>query len=193
MEKIIAVTERLIIREIEQTDEELVGLLHEDDTWLNGLIGRAEENETKKKENWRIVNSPDTYNGMIFLRDSREFVGKICMQHTENEIPDLGINIMSEHQNKHYAAEATAAFCNYYSEKHKLKKVIVQISDDNSHSIHVFEKIGAEYIESVPLLPEELWKAISTVCLKSFGSYCIEIKSGCIICTCRCKFQGERF
>lgn len=154
--KIIAVTERLLIREMNDLDEESVNMLNQDDKWKARLFDCLETDDKSTKALRNLANSKDTYNCLICLKDNHQFVGKVCMQHTKNAVPELGITIVSEYQNKHFAGEAIIAFCNDYCKKHNLNKVLVQIMEDNSHSIHVFEKLGAEYIKTIPLMPQEL-------------------------------------
>ena len=52
---------------------------------------------------------------------------------------------MRAYQNHGYGPEAIIAFCNWYSATFGLTEVKVRISEENAHSIHVFEKLGAEY------------------------------------------------
>ena len=69
-----------------------------------------------KKYNWEEANSPSTYNGMIFRKDTNEFVGKICMQFTDREVPELGIDIMN-------AMKSETKMCNFLS---RLKQWLFQ-------------------------------------------------------------------
>lgn len=154
MSNIIATTERLIIREIEERDKDnALRLLKESSMqWHTSM---SEEFISAYNEAcWKEISSPKTFNGMIFLRESVEFIGKICMQSVDKPLPELGIDIIKVHQNHGYAPEAIVAFCNWYFEKCCLKEVKVRIMKENTHSIHIFEKLGAEYVKPSSLVSE---------------------------------------
>lgn len=154
MSDIIAETARLIIRELEDVDEELIFRLSNESELLSVMHKDEKNLELYRKIIWEEANSPSIYNGMIFLKDNASFIGKICMQHTNLDAPELGITIIKSQQNNGYAPEAIAAFCNYYSIKHGLSEVNIRISEENTHSIYVFEKLGAVYTKSASFLSE---------------------------------------
>ena len=145
MSDFIATTERLLIRQIEDGDQDLVYNLSQESSLMSNLPKDDEYVKIYRKVCWDETNSPNTYNGMVFLKDSGVFVGKICMQHTDSNLPELGIDVMRACQNHGYGPEAIVAFCNWYSATFGLAEVKVRISEENAHSIHVFEKLGAEY------------------------------------------------
>ena len=145
MSEFIAATERLTIRQIEDGDQDLVYNLSQESSLMSNLPKDDEYVKIYRKVCWDETNSPNTYNGMVFLKDSGVFVGKICMQHTDSNLPELGIDVMRACQNHGYGPEAIVAFCNWYSVTFGLTEVKVRISEENAHSIHVFEKLGAEY------------------------------------------------
>lgn len=150
MSEIIATTARLYIRKIENSDLDFVYNLSQESLPFSCLQESEEEDKLRKRVVWNETNKPDTYNGMIFLKSSGDFVGKICMQNTDCDLPELGIDIMKVNQNHGYGPEAIIAFCNKYSANYGIGEVKVRIMDDNVHSIHVFEKLGAEYKQKKP-------------------------------------------
>lgn len=154
MSKIIATTERLYIREIEEGDQDLVYALSQESSVLSGVQRDEEYVELYKKFNWEEATKPTIYNGMIFLKDTDEFVGKICMQYIDRPTPELGIDIMKVYRNNGYAPESVRAFCNYYFKSRGVGEIMVRISKENNHSIHVFEKLGAEYVRSTSFVSE---------------------------------------
>ncbi|MDD5911735.1 MAG: GNAT family N-acetyltransferase [Bacteroidales bacterium] len=154
MSKIVALSKRLYIREIEEGDRELVYNLSQESSVMKGTQQDTEYVALYKQFNWEEANNPSTYNGMIFLKDSQEFVGKICMQHTDAPEPELGIDIMRSMQNRGYGPEAIVVFCRYYFELRKIDQVKVRISKDNKHSIHIFEKLGAQFVRSTSFVSE---------------------------------------
>ncbi len=156
MSTVIANTERLIVRKMEVHDlddiyqlalESLATFtsLHDESFW-----------ESYRSGLWDEMNAENIYNGSIFLKETGEFVGKVCMQYTDRVLPELGIDILKAHQNQGYGPEAVAAFCNWYSEQFGLQEVQVRISSENSHSIHIFEKLGAEYQKLTSLMSQNM-------------------------------------
>lgn len=156
MSDFIATTERLVIRQIEDGDQDLVFNLSQESSFLANFPEEDEYMKIYRKVCWDEINSPNTYNGMIFLKENGVFVGKVCMQHTDRDLPELGIDVMRVHQNHGYGPEAIIAFCNWYSATFGLAEVKVRISEDNTHSIHVFEKLGADYDKSTSYLSKDM-------------------------------------
>ena len=155
MNNLITTTVRLTIRKIDEGDQDLVYSLSQESCPLANFLKDDEYVKLYRKECWNEINNPNTYNGMVFLKDSGVFVGKICMQHIDRALPELGIDIMKAHQNHGYGPEAIIAFCNWYSATYGLCKVKVRISEDNMHSIHIFEKLGAEYDKATSYLSKD--------------------------------------
>lgn len=160
MSEFIATTERLFIRKIEDGDQDLVYALSQESSLLSSFPKEDEYAELYRKVCWDETNSPNTYNGMIFVKDSGEFVGKVCMQYTDRELPELGIDITKVSQNRGYGPEAIVAFCNWYSAVYGLRVVKVRISKENAHSMHVFEKLGAEYDKATTYLSKDALNAL---------------------------------
>ena len=105
---------------------------------------------------WRNETAPGILPALVFLRNREILVGRVCMQKIDTPMPELGIDILAEHRNNGFGPEAIVAFCNWYAEKYNLAKVSVRISKENSHSIHVFEKLGAVYRRSTTYLPADM-------------------------------------
>ena len=160
MSNSIATTARLFIREIEDGDQDLVYALSQESSLLSNFPKDGEYAELYRKKSWDEINSPHTCNGMIFIKDSGEFVGKVCMQHTDRELPELGIDIVKVFQNQGYGQEAIVAFCNWYSATYGLRVVKVRISEENAHSMHIFEKLGAEYDKATSYYSENTLNAL---------------------------------
>lgn len=152
MSNIITFTDRLMIREMEETDTEIFFQLYKETTPYPNLL---EKNEYRKTC-WTEATTPSTFNAMIFLKDNNDFVGRICVQFIDSPLPEVGIDILKTHQNKGFGPEAIVGFCNWFCKKNSLSKVKVRIMKENSHSIHVFKKLGAEYLTSTPYFSENI-------------------------------------
>ena len=154
MDEIIAYTDRLYLRMLEETDEEFVFQILSEYSSIKLFQNNSELANLYRKANWEEVTGPTTVNALIFTKDTNEFVGKVCMQFVDKPMPELGIDILKKYQNKGYGPEAIIAFSDWYTKKHSLPAVKVRISKDNSHSIHIFEKLGAEFIGSTSYVSE---------------------------------------
>lgn len=155
MNEFIVITSRLFIRSIKDDDLDLVYSLEKENSVLSDFTEDEKYEELFRTAVWEETNRPNIYNGMIFLKDSEKFVGKICMQGINSELPELGIDIVNSYQNQGYGSEAIIAFCNRYYEMYGVDRVKVRIREENARSIHVFEKIGAEYDRATSYFSEE--------------------------------------
>lgn len=150
----ITTTERLLLREICEADKERVFHLSGGSTLLENTFQTEGFAEIFQQYCWEEVNAPNTYNCMAFRRDNGEFIGKVCMQYTDKPMPELGIDICKEYRGQGYGPEVIIAFCNWYAKKHQLPEIKVRISKNNTHSIHVFEKLGARFIGSTSFVSD---------------------------------------
>ena len=160
MNNIITTTERLELRKIHDSDKSFIFELADE---LHSASFSKENEDFRKKFNqvyWEKITSPDTFNSLMFLKGTDDFIGRICMQHIDEDVPELGINILSRHQNKGFAPESVVAFCNWYSGKYKIKKTKIRIENENAHSIHVVEKLGAEYVSPTPFYDNNILETL---------------------------------
>lgn len=155
MTNIFLETKRLYIRNLNDSDYDLVKQIYDEDPFL-----QREKNDSKLlydtliKARWKQITVSSTLNGMIFDKKTDEFCGRICMQKTDTEHPELGIELLSEKQNKKIGPEAIIAFSNWYCNTYEVKTIYIRIEENNMHSRHVFEKLGAVYEGRSLLLPE---------------------------------------
>ena len=159
MSEMIARTKRLMIRTLDETDYETVLPLLKEGTIASQYADQQVLLEEFAYRVWKRIIAND-YNGLIFLVENNEFCGRVCMQDVENPIPELGIDILKKHQNNGYGPEAIRAFANWYGEKHGIKLLKVRIFQSNSHSIHVFEKLGARFEGPHSFFPDDVVMSI---------------------------------
>lgn len=160
MDSIIVTTERLELREIQDRDKPFIS---ESADELHSASFSKENDDFRKEFNqvyWEKITSPDTFNALMFLKGTDNFVGRICMQHIDEDVPELGIDILSRHQNKGFAPESVVAFCNWYSDKYKIDKTKIRVENENAHSIHVVEKLGAEYVSPTPFYDNNILETL---------------------------------
>lgn len=160
MSELITTTKRLHMRKMKDGDQDLLYSISREASFFSSVQISSEFEELYRQINWKENNAPDIYNAMIFLNDSGDFIGKICMQNIDRDLPELGIDILKAYQNQGYGPEAIIAFCNWYFLTYGLRKVKVRIDEDNAHSIHIFEKLGAKYDQSTTYMPKDALEAL---------------------------------
>lgn len=142
-------TDRLYIRQITEEDHGLMSLvwIERCPTLFDLFDGDKDIREKFLQDMWKTTQDPALLTGIIFLRDGGRFCGRVNMQKIDQDVPEVGIDILEAYQNQGYGPEAIAAFANWYGENRYVSKVKVLIAAGNTHSTHVFEKLGAEYAQ----------------------------------------------
>ena len=142
-------TTRLYLRQMTEDDFELMSLI-----WMDWIPVLLRDNQKACEELfgglWETTQDPTVLTYMIFLRDGDRFCGRMNMQKTDEKIPELGIDLLGEYQNQGYGPETITAFANWYGESRHISEIKVLITAVNTHSAHVFQKLGAEYIQENP-------------------------------------------
>lgn len=142
-------TDRLYIRQLTEEDRDLMSLIWtERCSALFDLLGDDKEAREKcLSDMWETTQDPNLLTGIIFLRDSGQFCGRVNMQKMDQEIPEVGIDILKDLQNQGYGSEAVAGLANWFGESRYISKVKALIAAGNTHSTHMFEKLGAVYLQ----------------------------------------------
>lgn len=142
-------TDRLYIRQLTEEDRGLMARI-----WAERCPSMfdsfSEENGIREKflqEMWKTTQEPNLLTGIIFLRNGGQFCGRVNIQKTDQEVPEVGIDIVKDLQNQGYGPEAVAGFANWYGESRRVSKIKALIAAGNAHSTHVFEKMGAVYVQ----------------------------------------------
>ena len=94
---------------------------------------------------WKEIIKDTDLNCIIRDPHSSTIYGKIVLQGYKNELPELGIDIFPEYQNRGIAPEAIKLFLQYCDSHYNIRKVKVRIRKNNAHSNHVFQKLGAKF------------------------------------------------
>lgn len=142
-------TDRLYIRQLTEEDRDLLSLIWIErcPTLLDLSDGNKETREKFLRDLWETTQDPALLTGTIFLRDGGRFCGRINMQKIDQEVPEVGIDILAAYQNQGYGPEAIVGFANWFGENRHVSKIKVLIAAGNTHSSHVFKKLGAEYVQ----------------------------------------------
>lgn len=75
-----------------------------------------------------------------------EFCGIIELQKPDTITPRIGISIVEKHRNMGITPSVVPIFMHKVRELQAVEYFVIQIAKSNSHSRHVFEKLGAELI-----------------------------------------------
>lgn len=98
-------TKRLYLRQMTEDDFELMSLI-----WMDWVPVPLRDNQKACEELfgglWETTQDPTVLTYMIFLRDGDRFCGRVNMQKTDEKIPELGIDLLGEYQNRGYGPEA---------------------------------------------------------------------------------------
>lgn len=145
-------TKRLYLRQMTDDDFELMSRIWiERCPTLFEMFDDGEELQKKfLRDMWGTTQDPTILTHVIFLRNGGQFCGRVNMQKTDEEIPELGIDLLEEYQNQGYGPEAIAAFANWYGKSRHISEIRVLITAVNTRSAHVFQKLGAKYIQENP-------------------------------------------
>ncbi|MBR1740367.1 MAG: GNAT family N-acetyltransferase, partial [Lachnospiraceae bacterium] len=112
---------------------------YEDSWWYYKLHG--------KTKSYFIISTEEVYCGYIELIKYAE------------DTPEIGIELTREKRNQGIAKRAVNMLIKRVCKERDIPYFIIQIKEDNTHSRHVFEKMGAELERVERTDYEELVKA----------------------------------
>lgn len=174
-------TKRLYIRQMTEDDFERISRIWTErcPTLFEMFDGGEELQEKFLRGMWETTQDPTILTYMLFLRDGDRFCGRVNMQKIDEEIPELGIDLLGKYQNQGYGPEAIAAFANWYGKSCHISEIKVRITAANVRSTHVFQKMGAEYIQDDPSflkaaenlakdLPEKRETIMGDLCVREY-------------------------
>ncbi|MHC0446081.1 GNAT family N-acetyltransferase [Flavobacterium sp. 3-218] len=144
------ITERLLLRNIENTDVVLIHKLHSD-VMVNAFVGRENSSNLKKAEEYiikiqNLVAKNECIYWVITEKGNNDLIGSICLWNfdVENEIVEIGYEMLSEFQGKGIMTEAIKKIIEYTFEKIKAKIITAFPSSDNINSVSILKKLNFE-------------------------------------------------
>lgn len=146
-------TERLYIRQLTDKDFDLISLIWMD-SWPRLIKQDKSALDRLLHGFWDAAQDPTILTGLIFLRDGDVFCGRVNMQHTDQKMPEVGIDLLRVYQNQGYGSEAIVGFVNWYGTNHYISEIKVRISALNACSTHMFTKLGANLICETSMFPD---------------------------------------
>ncbi|MGN0666307.1 MAG: GNAT family N-acetyltransferase [Huintestinicola sp.] len=102
---------------------------------------------------WNRAISEETKVYMIINKND-EICGNIELQKPESDTPEIGIRLFEKFENMGIAKVIVPLFIRAVCGQQNVLHFVIRIRESNTHSIHVFEKLGAEpdHIEESPLM-----------------------------------------
>ncbi|WP_428229548.1 GNAT family N-acetyltransferase [Flavobacterium sp.] len=144
-------TERLLLRNIENTDAELIHKLHSDEI-VNAFVGRDNASTLKKAAEYiikiqNLVAKNECIYWIIQLKESDNLIGSVCLWNfdPENEIVEIGYEMLAEFQGKGIMSEAIKKVVSYTFEEMNAKIITAFPSSNNSNSVALLKKLNFEF------------------------------------------------
>lgn len=144
-------TERLVLRNIESTDAELIHKLRSDEV-VNAFVGRDNSSTLEKATEFilkiqDLVSKNEGLYWIIRLKESNDLIGSVCLWNFDikNEIVEIGYEMLPEFQGKGIMSEALKAVVAYTFEEMKAQIITAFPSSDNSNSVTILKKLNFEF------------------------------------------------
>jgi ribosomal-protein-alanine N-acetyltransferase len=155
--KIFIETERLLLRELEETDDQGIFELDSDPAVHLFLGNKPIQSIDEARTSIKLIRDQYIQNGIgrwaVIERKNNELVGwgglKLIKVATNKHINyyDLGYRLMKKHWGKGFASEVAAACLEYGFKTMKLEKIYAIANENNIASRKVLEKSGLRYVE----------------------------------------------
>ena len=152
--KIHIETERLILREWEESDLKDFARMNGDPMVMQYLPRLLDEKASKRhiKEFQKHFKKYGYGLYVLELKDTGEFVGFTGLKNLEIDVPfapavELAWRIDYEYWGKGYGSEAAKAVMEYAFNDLGMKELIAFTVYDNERTIHLMDKLGFEYQE----------------------------------------------
>ena len=181
--KIIAQTERLILREF-TIDDAIHFFEMNNDSDILKHTGDVPFKNLKKAENFLINYDKYKINNMgrwaVCLKDTNEFLGWCGLKyHLEDKKVEVGYRFYKKHWNKGYATESAKASIEYGFKTLKLAKIYAHAHIDNLNSHKVIKKCGMDFVKEFDYdgIPVNLYKLdnpyLKIMKIKSIETYSV--------------------
>lgn len=143
-------TERLVLRNIEKTDADLIHQLRSDEI-VNAFVGRDNSSTVEKAKDYilkiqNLIHQNECIYWVISLKENNDLIGCICLWNfdPENEIVEIGYEMQTAFQGRGIMGEAIKKIITYAFEEIKAKMITAFPSSDNIHSVALLKKLNFE-------------------------------------------------
>lgn len=100
-----------------------------------------------------------------------KYCGNIELQNPTSETPEMGIELLENFRNKGIAPTVIPMFVRAVCDQHNVQHFIIKIAASNSHSRHIFDKLGAEFIGEEESFYKKIVKMYKEMCKSSEKAY----------------------
>ena len=145
-------TERLILRQWQQSDFEPFAVLNADPVVREYFLGvlTRQESDQEIVELSRHIDTHGWGFWAVSLRETDEFIGCIGLDEVYFKMSfspaiDIGWRLAHNHWGKGYATEGALAALQYGFNTLGLKEIVAYTAERNYRSRHIMEKIGMHY------------------------------------------------
>ena len=142
------VTERLILRNIENNDIELIHKLHSDPI-VNAFVGRNNSSNLKLAEAYitkmhNLIAKNECIYWVVTEKGKNDLIGSVCLWNfdIENEIVEIGYEMLNEFQGKGIMTEVIKKVVEYAFTVIKPKLITAFPSSDNLSSVTLLKKLN---------------------------------------------------
>lgn len=154
-------TERLTLRQLEQTDAPFIFKLLNDPSWIENIGDRGIR--TLEDAEAYIINSPNAmykqHGFSLLLVETKVPVEPIglcgLIKRDSLDDVDLGYAFLPDFWGKGYAYEAAAAIMDYSQEVHKLSRIVAITLPENKPSVKLMTKLGFQFEETLVLAGDD--------------------------------------
>lgn len=152
--KPFAANDKYIIYPLDDEDRSEYSELHRQVNGENSLF----HNSAVADLMWEQTVNGETRVYAIYNKEC-QFCGSMELQKPTSNTPEIGIDLLENFQNKGIAPSVILLFAKAVCERQTVQYFLIKIAASNSHSRHVFEKLGAEFIRE----EESYYKKIKNI------------------------------
>lgn len=145
------ITERLLLRDIESTDAELIHKLRSDET-VNAFVGRDNSSTLEKAQDYilkmqDLIAKNECIYWIIRFKENNDMIGSVCLWNFDlkDKIVEIGYEMLTEFQGKGIMSEAIQAVIEYAFEEMKAQIITAFPSFDNINSVAILKKLNFEF------------------------------------------------
>ena len=153
-------TKRLLLRPLNLNDVEYIFSIRSNDT-VNKYIERKKCNSPKEALDFiEMTNNPENnalYRAIV-LKDMNKAIGGVCLVRPdfENNICELGYELLPTFQKQGFMAEAVPMIINYALEDLRFASLQAHIHELNSSSLNLARKLGFTELENSSYTEEKI-------------------------------------
>jgi ribosomal-protein-alanine N-acetyltransferase len=144
-------TQRLVLRNLENQDFELIYKLHSDPI-VNSFVGRDNSASLEKAKAYiirmnNLIAKNECLYWVITTKESNNLIGSVCLWNfdLENKIVEIGYEMLSDNQGKGFMTEALKEVVKHAFDEINSAIITAFPSSDNVNSVAILKKLNFQY------------------------------------------------